>query len=199
MTAVARAELHRLATIRSGWLSVLVLTLFGLLLGTVDEASWALLVGLSAFALSVVGTAQHFPHRTAVLLYLGQPRRLTVLAGQVLAYALTATAVAAVSGVMVAVGATGTYVATLVAVPAMAAFGVASAAVVRRPIWVFLGGAGWLVFVEGLLGKLRAPLPFSAFLDGTAGDRAALLVLAGWTATALVAAGWGVGRDVTGE
>ncbi|RGC67161.1 hypothetical protein C5N14_20020 [Micromonospora sp. MW-13] len=199
MTAVLRGELHRLATIRSGRVSVLVLTGLGLFLGAFDEASWALLVGLSTFALSVVGTSQHFQHRTVVLLYLGQPHRLRTLAGQALAYALTALAVAALSGVVVVAGAADTYLATLVAVPVMAAFGVANATVVRRPTWLFLGWAGWLVFVEGLVGKLRAPLPFSAFLDGTAGERAGLLVLAGWTALALVVAGLTAGRDVTGE
>jgi hypothetical protein len=84
-------------------------------------------------------------------------------------------------------------------VPVMAVFGAANAVIVRRPTWLFLGYAGWFVFVEGLVGRLAAPLPFSALLSGGGGDQRSLLVAGCWAALALVGAAIAIRRDVTGD
>ncbi|MEU4565603.1 hypothetical protein [Micromonospora sp. NPDC023956] len=200
MTAVLRSELLRAVTLRSSVVTLTVLVATGLLFGTFEAGMWALLVGLGAFGIGVVGTTQHFQHRTAVLLHLGQPRRLRVLTGQAAAYVLIGLAVAALSGMTVLVGGkTDRYASALVAVPLMAVFGVATAAVVRRTTWLFLGSAGWFIFVEGLLGRLKLPLPFTTFLDGSTGDARALALFAGWTVLALAAAAVAVHRDLTGD
>jgi hypothetical protein len=200
VTAVLRSELYRALTLRSSVLSLAGVVALGLAFGWFSADMWALLVGLGAFAVGVVGTAQHVQHRTAVLLHLGQPHRLRALAGQVAAYVLIGLAVAALSGVSVlAGGKLDRYTAALVAVPVMAVFGVATAAVVRRTTWLFLGCAGWFVFVEGLLGRLKQPLPFTTFLDGSTGDGRALAIFVGWTALALVGAAVAVHRDLTGD
>jgi hypothetical protein len=99
--------------------------------------------------------------------------------------------------VLIATG--GQYRATLTAVPLAAIFGVANATVIRRPIWLLGGYAGWLLFVEGLIGKLESPLPFSSFPTAATGDPRHLLILLGWTVAALLAAVWSITRDLTGD
>ncbi|WP_275414729.1 AAA family ATPase [Plantactinospora mayteni] len=59
--------------------------------------------------------------------------------------------------------------------------------------------AGEIVFVEGLLGRLSAPLPFSAFLGAGGGDRTSLLIAAAWTALALAGAVLAIRRDLTAD
>ncbi|MDW5327903.1 hypothetical protein [Plantactinospora sp. KLBMP9567] len=198
MIALVRSELYRAATIRSSWVSIAVFGVLGALFGAVNVDAWALLAGMGAFGLAVLGVTQHFQHRTAVLLYLARPARLLTLLGQVVAGVIVAVGSAAVSGVTVlAKGDLTQYRNTLTLVPVMAVFGAANAAVVRRPTWLFLGYAGWFVFVEGLLGRLSAPLPFSAFLGAGGGDRTSLLIAAGWTLLALAAATIATRRDLT--
>jgi hypothetical protein len=98
---------------------------------------------------------------------------------------------------VLAAGETAQFRSTLVVVPLMALFGVANATVVRRPTWLLLGYAGWLIFVEGLIGKLEQPVPFSAFLAAGAGDRRSLLIVAAWTVLAMIGAAVAVRRDLT--
>ncbi|MEQ4300842.1 hypothetical protein ABNF97_05525 [Plantactinospora sp. B6F1] len=198
MIALLRSELYRTATIRSSWISIAVFSGLGAFFGTVNVDAWALLAGMGAFGLAVLGVTQHFQHRTAVLLYLARPNRLLTLLGQLVASVVVAVGFAAVSGVTVlAKGDLTQYRDTLTLVPVMAVFGAANAVVVRRPTWLLLGYAGWFVFVEGLLGRLTAPLPFSSFLAAGGGDRTGLLIAAAWTLLALLAAAITVHRDIT--
>jgi hypothetical protein len=99
-------------------------------------------------------------------------------------------AISAFSGLSQFAGTAGgdRYVATLTVVPLVALFGVANATVVRKPVWLLGGYAAWLIFVEGLIGKLESPLPFSSFLEAAGGDPLDLLTFAGWTVAALIAA-----------
>ncbi|MGX6606419.1 hypothetical protein ACWKSP_30470 [Micromonosporaceae bacterium Da 78-11] len=200
MIAILRSEIYRTLILRSGWVSIAGSIALGISFAFFDTAFWSLFAGLSAFGMAVVTTAQHYQHRTALLLFLGRPRRLGVLAAQCVSAAGLALALAAVSGLgVVRAGDAPEFRATLAVVPLMAVFGVANATVVRRPLWLFAGYAGWLVFVEGLLGRLEGPLPFAAFLEAAGGDRHYLLVFAGWTAAALLAAGFSISRDLNGD
>ena len=87
---------------------------------------------------------------------------------------------------------------TLTVIPIMAIFGAATAAIVRRPSWL-LGFAGWFVLVEGMIGQMKAALPFSAYLSGGAGERDSLLIAAGWAVLAFVGAVIAIRRDLTGD
>jgi hypothetical protein len=198
MIAVLRSELYRATTIRSSWVSMSVFAFLGLMLGFLSADMWALMAGLGAFGIAVMATAQHYQHRTAVLLFLGRPRRLTALTAQATAAAIIAIVVALASSfTVVSSGHTTQFRSTMTVVPLMALFGVANATVIRRPTWLFAGYAFWLIFVEGLIGKLEEPLPFSAFLIAGTGDTKYLLIFAGWTAAALVAAVIAIRRDLT--
>ena len=200
MIGVLRSELYRTLTIRSGWVSIAGSIALGTAFAWFDTAFWALFAGLSALGMAVVTTAQHYQHRTALLLFLGRPRRLQVLFVQCVSAAGLALIVAALSGLPTSSSGDGPeYRATLTVVPLMAVFGVANATVVRRPLWLFAGYAGWLVFVEGLIGHLEGPLPFAAFLEAAEGNTHYLLVFAAWTAGALVLAGIAITRDLTGD
>jgi hypothetical protein len=200
MIALIRSELYRVVTVRSSWLSLAIFGTLGLLFGAFDGGAWALLAGVAAFSLAVMQVAQHHQHRTAVLLHLARPRRTIVLLGQLVTGVFVAVAFAALSGAAVlATSELTRYRDTLVVVPVMAVFGAATAAIVRRPTWLFLGAAGWLIFVEGLIGRMDAPLPFSAFLDAGNGDLRSLLIFAGWTALAVVGAVVATRRDLTGD
>ncbi|MBF9127606.1 hypothetical protein I0C86_01130 [Plantactinospora sp. S1510] len=195
-----RSELYRVATIRSSWVSILVFGVVGLLLGAVNSDAWALLVGMGAYGLSAMIVSQHYQHRTAVLLYLAKPRRVVVLVGQVVTAVIVTVGVVAVSGLTVALnGDPNRYGNLLATLPVVAVFGAATAAIVRRSTWLFLGAACWFVFVEGLVGRLRAPLPFSTFLGAGAGDPRSLVIAGGWTVMAVVVAMVAVGRDHTGN
>jgi hypothetical protein len=200
MIAVLRSELYRTLTVLSSWVSMSASLALGLLFSWFSEEFWSLFAGLGAFGVAVVVTGQHYQHRTAVLLYLGQPRRLRALAAQCLSAALFATLLAAVSGLnLFSAGESGQYFATLSVVPLIAFFGVATTTVVRKPVWLFAGFAGWLLFVEGLIGRLEGSLPFSSFLQAATGDSQQLAIFAGWTAAALLGAAWAVRRDLTGD
>ena len=203
MIRVLRSELYRTLSIRSSWVSIAATIALGLLFGTFSVDFWALFAGLGAFAIASMTTAQHYQHRTALLLFLGEPHRLRTLAAQCVAAAVVTTVTAALSGLVVlGTGGTGDneqFRATLTAVPILAVFSVAVATVVRRPTWLLAGAVAWLIFVEGLIGKLRYPLPFSAYLTASTGKSANLLIFAAWTAAALIAAALTIRRDVTGD
>jgi hypothetical protein len=70
---------------------------------------------------------------------------------------------------------------------------------VRRPTWLLIGSMVWLLFAEGVVGKLNSPLPFSSYLNASTGDHKQLLIFLAWTAGALVVAGWSVNRDLSGD
>jgi len=198
--ALVRSEVYRLATIRSSWVSMALFAALGMLFGLLSADMWALLAGVGAFGLAVMAVCQHHQHGTAVLLHLARPRRTLVLAGQLVTVVLVTTAFAAVSGLLVLMGGEATqYGNTLLVVPVMAVFGAANAAVLRRSTYLFIGYSAWFVFIEGLLGKLAAPLPFSAYLLASAGESDSMLILVGWSLLALVAAGIAIHRDVAGD
>ena len=200
MITVLRSELYRTLTIRSSWVSMGVAGAVGLVFGWFSDDFWALFAGLGAFGVAVVIASQHYQHRTAVLLFLGQPRRLRALAAQCLVAVVLTLVITAVSGLTQFTTSSGNrYVATLTVVPLVALFGVANATVIRKPVWLLGGYAGWLIFVEGLIGKLESPLPFSSFLEAATGDPNDLLTFAGWTAGALLLAAWSIRRDLTTE
>jgi len=200
VTAVLRSELYRWATIRSSWILMGLFALLGALLGWFSADLWALLAGLGAFAIAVLGTAQHYQHSTVVLLHLGQPHRLTGLAAQAIAAASVAVLLAAVSGTTVlATGKFTQFGSTLAVVPLMAVFGVANATVIRRPAGLLLGYAAWLLFVEALIGGLKKPLPFTTFLDAGTGNRRSLLIFTGWTLLTITIALVAVRRDLTSD
>ena len=203
MIRVLRSELYRTLSIRSNWVSIAATIALGFLFGTFSVDFWALFAGLGAFAIASMTTAQHYQHRTAILLFLGEPHRLRTLAAQCVAAAAVTTATAALSGlVLLATGGDGDsrqFRATLTAVPVLAVFSVAVATVVRRPTWLLVGAVAWVLFVEGLIGKLRYPLPFSTYLTASTGRSAHLLIFAAWTAAALAAAAFTVRRDLTGD
>jgi hypothetical protein len=197
VTAVLRSELRRTLMIRSSWISIALTVAVGLTFGVFSVDFWSLFAGLGAFGIAATTTAQHYQHRTAILLFLGRPNRLGTLAAQCVAAAVVTTATAAVSGLTVATEpGFGT---TLLVVPLITFFGVAVATVVRRPTWLLIGSMVWLLFGEGLIGKLKAPLPFSAYLDASTGDHQRLLVFVAWTAGALAVAGYSINRDLTGD
>jgi hypothetical protein len=198
--SVLRSELYRTMTVRSSWLAMFASLVLGLSFGWFSVDFWTLFAGMAAFGVAVVTTAQHYQHRTAVLLFLGQPRRWRALAAQCLMAVLITTTLTVVSGVSVLIGGDWQqYLATVLVVPLMAVFGVANATVVRHPTWLFTGYFAWLLFVELLIGKMGKPLPFSSFLSAATGHPQHLWAVAAWTLIALVAAGWSIRRDLTAD
>lgn len=200
MIRVVLSELYRTLTVRSAWLSMTCYATLGIATGWFSEEFWALFISIGAFAVTAVTTAQHYQHRTAVLLFLGQPHRLVVLAAQCLVGAVLALVTAAVSGIIVVGQGDGNvFRYTLMAVPLIAVFGVANATLVRRPTWLFAGWALWMIAVEGVIGKFQSRLPLSSMLIGASGNPAYLLAFAIWTALFLAAAMWSIRRDLSGS
>ncbi|MEV6599170.1 hypothetical protein AB0M36_20270 [Actinoplanes sp. NPDC051346] len=198
MIAVLRSELYRSLTVRSSWVSLTGFALVAALTGWFSEDFWSLFAGLGAFGLAVMLTAQHYQHRTAVLVFLGQPHRLRALAAQCVVAIVLGLLLAAVSGIpIVLMGSAAQYSSTLTVVPLIAVFGVANATIVRRPLWLLAGYLGWVLFVEGLFGRLQEPLPFTSFLFASAGRTEFVLALLAWTAAALPPAAWCIRRDLT--
>jgi hypothetical protein len=196
MTGVLRSELTRTLMIRSSWVSIAATVALGITFGVFSVDFWTLFCGMGAFGLAVMTTGQHYQHRTAMLLMLGEPHRWRLLAGQCVAASIVATATTALSGLPLASGEGAQWRLTTLLTPLMAVFGVAIATLVRRPTWALTGAIAWLLFVEGLIGKLRAPLPFSAYLNGSGGDRHHLAVFLLWTAATLAGAAWVIRRDL---
>ncbi|MEH1016257.1 hypothetical protein V6U90_24510 [Micromonospora sp. CPCC 206060] len=200
MTALVRGELYRVATIRSSWISTAVLGALTMMLGWLSVDMWKLLVGVGAIGLATMQTAQHYQHQTAVLLHLGRPHRVLVLVAQLIASVIVTVAFAALSGVTVlGKGHVEQYRDVLVVVPLMAVFAAAAAAILRRPMWLFLASGAWFIIIEGLISSLEKPLPFTAFLQASAGDRLHLLIFAGWATLAVVGAAVAIHRDLVGE
>jgi hypothetical protein len=200
MIAVIRSELYRLATTRSSALSLSAFSIFGASLSVFGADFWALLAGVGAFGFGVTGVSQHYQHRTAVLLCLARPQRVSVLAGQLITTFVLSLGLTAVSGLIVPILWNWKwYLVTLMVAPLMAVFGAAAAAIVRRATFLFVGCTAWIVFVEAMYGKLREPLPFSTYLDAASGDMNKLLLLLGWTLAAIAGAAFAVRRDLSGD
>ncbi|MEV4637467.1 hypothetical protein AB0J80_08965 [Actinoplanes sp. NPDC049548] len=200
MTALLRSELYRSVTVVSSWVSLAGFGCLAAVTGWFSEEFWSLLAGLGAFGMAIMVTAQHYQHRTALLLFLGRPQRLRVLAVQCVVAAVLGVVLVAVSGIPVLMaGQARWYVATLAVAPLMATYGVANVTVVRRPLWLLAGYLGWLVFAEGMIGRFEEPLPFSSFLAAAGGSGKGLLILLGWTAAALPVAAWSIRRDLAGD
>ncbi|MET0422288.1 MAG: hypothetical protein ABW046_00340 [Actinoplanes sp.] len=200
MIALLRSELYRTTTLRSSWLSMACFAALGIGTGWFSEQFWTVFTAAGAFAVAAVTTAQHYQYRTAVLLFLGVPNRVVVLAAQCLVAALLAEVTAAASGLFVlGAGEADIYRTTLIAVPLIAVFGVANATVVRRPTWLFAGYGGWFIAVEGVLGKFQSRLPISSMLIGASGNTRYLLAFIGWTVLALAGAIWSIRRDLSSD
>lgn len=199
MIDVLRSELYRSVTIRSSWISLAGFAALAALAGWFSEEFWMLFAGLGAFGIAVMITAQHYQHRTVILVFLGRPYRLRVLAAQCLVAILYALVLAAISGVAVASsGFLARYLSTLAVVPLIAIFGVSNATIVRRPLWLLAGYLGWFIFAEGLIGRLEEPLPFTSFLYAATGDSTFRWALLAWTAASLPVAAWSIRRDMSG-
>ncbi|MFF5082843.1 hypothetical protein ACFY36_37870 [Actinoplanes sp. NPDC000266] len=200
MIAVIRSELYRTLSIRSSWVSLAGTIALAMVFGFLSADFWSLFAGLGAFGIAVVTTSAHYQHRTAVLLFLGRPRRLTVLAGQCVSAVLIAVALAVISGFSFIGGQEmKQFTGTLIAVPMIALFGVANATLVRRPLWLFVGYISFITFVEGLLGQLKDPWPFTSFLDAASGKPEGLLKFTLWTVLAMAGAVWSIRRDLSGD
>jgi hypothetical protein len=199
MIAVLRSELYRVLTIRSSWVTLALATAAAAMFGFLGPDSWAMLAGLGAFAVAAIVTTSNYQHGTVVLLYLGEPRRLRALAAQALVGVVLATVPAALSGLFALGVATDRYTATMVVVPLMALFGVANAVIIRHTTWLLAGWGAWLVFVEGVIGKLEEPLPFTAYLRAGSGETHFIWIFSAWTAAALLLAVVLVRRDVTAD
>ena len=200
MIAVVRSELHRLSTVRSSAMSLSVFTAAGVLLSMIGSDFWALLAGVGAFGFGATGIAQHYQHRTAVLLYLARPQRIRVLLGQFVTAVIVSLGFTVVSGLLVLLqGNRERFLITVAVVPFMALLGAAGAAIARSATYLFVGFATWVLFVEAMYGKMQEPLPFSAYLDAASGDARRLVILAGWTLAALIGAGFAIHRDLTGD
>ncbi|HEX5201563.1 hypothetical protein ACFQS1_17735 [Paractinoplanes rhizophilus] len=195
-----RAELYRMATIRSSWVSIALFGFVAAAFGVLDANWWALFAGVGAFGISVLTVAQHYQHRTIALLYLARPQRLPVLFAQVLTTVAVGWVLAALSGITALLRwGGGTYRHTLIVVPVMAVFGAAAAAIVRRASWLLIGFAVWIVVVEGLIGKLDGELPISAYLDAARGDMFGLEVFIFWAVATLAAAVPFLNRDLSSD
>jgi ABC-2 type transport system ATP-binding protein len=200
MIAVAQNELYRLRTVRAWWLTLPAAVALCLTAGMIDQTLWTFVVGAVVFLVGVVGTAQHYQHGTAILLFLARPQRLTVLLGHTLVYAALGAAVAAITGLgLVARQEWSTYGATIGGACLLAAFAVANAAIVRRPVWIISGYGSWLLVGELLLGQLQMPGPFTGYLAASVEGPASLLILAAWTTLAMLVAARAVERDVPEE
>jgi hypothetical protein len=200
MTEVIRAELYRMYTLRSWRLALPAAALICLLAGLADTGAWTFLVGTMVFLLGVVGGAQHYQHRTAILLFLARPKRLTVLAGQAVAYGLVGGAFAGLTGVgALANGDFAQYAFTGIAAALMTVFAVANAAILRRPVWIIIGYGLWFVIVELLIFQGEFPGPFMGYLAVMISEPMKLLALVFWTVVSLAVAVRAIARDVTGS
>lgn len=200
MIATLRSELHRTLTVPSSWGSMAGAALVGLSFSWFSVDFWSLFAALGVFGIAVIKTTQHYQHRTAVLLFLGQPRRLRALAAQCVTAVLLGLATVLVSGLAVLPGKEWTqYFGTLAATPLLALFGVASATLIRRPIFLFIGFGSWFVFVEGLIFRYQQPLPFTTLIQAAGGHPKGLLLFTAYTVVALIVAGWAIRRDLSND
>lgn len=200
MIAVVRSELYRSVSIRSSWLALIGYTFMAALFGWFSKEAWSLFAGLGAFGIAVTVTAQHYQHRTMVLVFLNQPYRWRVLIAQCFSAVVFGTVLAAVSGLPVLLDESAThYRSTVLVAPVMAVFGTLCTTVVRHPMWLLGGVFAWLLFAEGLINRMDNGLPFAAFALASGGHPTALAVLLGWTAAAIPVALWAVHRDLSSD
>ncbi|GAA2847594.1 hypothetical protein Acy02nite_03030 [Actinoplanes cyaneus] len=205
MSSLIRAELYRMATIRSSWVSLALFGAVAAAAGVWDKSWWVLFAGIGAFGISVLTVTQHYQHRTIALLYVARPRRFQVLLAQVVTTMLVAEMLAVFSGLPVWFRwSHQTYTQTLFVIPVMAAFGAGLAATVRRSAWLLSGFGVWFVIVEGIAGGLKWPLPMTSYLnasrsDGLGGDAFALEIFVFWAVTSLAVAAVALRRDLTGD
>ncbi|GAA0420790.1 hypothetical protein Aca07nite_11290 [Actinoplanes capillaceus] len=200
MIAVLRSELYRTATVRSSILALIVFGIVAATAGYLSDSFWALFAGIGTFGIAVMVTCQHYQHRTAMLLFLGEPNRLKILAAQSLVAMLLGVLLVGVSGIaVVASGEPERYLSTLAVSPLLAIFGVANATIVRRPLWLIAGWLAWLLFVEGIIYNLEGDMIFSAFLAAASGNTRGLLWVSIWTAASLPIAAWSIRRDLAGD
>ena len=209
MITLVRSELHRTATIRSSWASIILFGAVAAAFGVLEAYWWALFAGIGTFAIAVLTVTQHYQHRTITLLYLARPKRSVVLIAQVLTAVLIAVTVTALSGITVLAGHSSrayqsniqAYQNTLLVVPVMAVLGAALAVIVRRSTWIFTGFGLWVIIVEGMIGQLKWPLPISAFLDATKDqpDPFSLMIFSFWTLAALALAVPMLARDLNSD
>jgi ABC-2 type transport system permease protein len=165
MTALVSAELLKLRTTRTAWVTLAAVTLLSVLFafalvtlsgtqGNPPLDAMAMeymlrgpgkIIGGAMALLGLLGAAGEFRHRTAVPTFLGEPRRQRVLAAKLLAYGLAAVAFAlVVLGVTVAAGipmllADGVPVRLLASGPLLAVVGVVGVAVLYGVLGVALG------------------------------------------------------------
>ena len=200
MIAVLRSDLYRSVSIRSSWLALIGFAFMAALFGWFSKEAWSLFAGIGAFGIAVTVTAQHYQHRTAVLVFLSQPHRWRVLIAQCLVAAVLGTTLAAVSGLPVLLDESAAhYASTVLVAPVMAVFGALCTTVVRHPMWLLGGLFAWLLFAEGLINRMENGLPFDAFALASAGNTKALLFLLAWTAAAVPVAVWAIHRDLAGD
>jgi hypothetical protein len=200
MSTVLKTELYRLRTVRLWQLSLAGALVAAVAAAFMQADGWICVVAGATFGFGVVAGTQHYQHRTAVLMFLAQPRRWPLLAGQALTYAVAFTALAAVTGLPLLGRQPDDYVGTVVATPFLAVLAVALAAILRRPIWILAGAFGWFVVVEVLIGRLQLPGPFTGYLLAAAQkDLKMLVALVGWTVLAVGVAVRAIGRDLAGE
>ena len=200
MIAVVRSELYRSVSIMSSWLALIGFAFMAALFGWFSKEVWSLFAGLGAFGIAVTVTAQHFQHRTMVLVLLNHPHRWRVLVAQCVSAALLGTVLAAVSGVAVLFeGSSAHYRSTVLVAPVMAVFGTLCTTVVRHPMWLLGGVFAWLLFAEGLINRMSIGLPFASFALASGGNVKALLVLLAWTGAAIPVALWATYRDLSSD
>jgi hypothetical protein len=202
MRRLILSQLHRLATIRSSWLSILVFAVLATSFGILEPYWWALFVGIGTFGIAVLTVAQHYQHHTVTLLYLAHPKRLPVLVALVLTTVGTTLVFAALTGIPVLFqdgNAHAMYKRTLLVVPLMAVFGTAVAAIVRRSSWIFYGFALWFLLIEGLAGQLKWPLSISSYLEAARGVPLGRFFFTGWAVLTLAAATLTLFRDLNSD
>ncbi|WP_433795211.1 hypothetical protein [Actinoplanes sp. CA-252034] len=200
MIAVVRSELYRSVSIISSWLALIGFAFVAALVGWFSKEAWSLFAGIGAFGIAVTVTAQHYQHRTMVLVLLNHPHRWRVLVAQCVSAAVLGTVLAAVSGVAVLLDDNAAhYRSTVLVAPVMAVFGTLCTAVVKHPMWLLGGVFAWLLFAEGLINRMEIGLPFASFAMASAGNVKALLFLLAWTGAAIPVAVWSVYRDVTSD
>jgi hypothetical protein len=200
MIAVVRSELYRSVSIMSSWLALIGFAFMAALFGWFSREAWSLFAGVGAFGIAVTVTAQHFQHRTMVLVYLNHPHRWRVLIAQCVSAAFLGTLLAAVSGVAVLIDDSAAhYRSTVLVAPVMAVFGTLCTTVVKRPMWLLGGVFAWLLFAEAVINKMGIGLPFASFAMASGGNTKALLYLLAWTAAAIPVAVWAIHRDLAGD
>jgi hypothetical protein len=200
MIAVVRSELYRSVSIRSSWLALLGFAFMAALFGWFSKELWSMFAGVGAFGIAVTVTAQHYQHRTGVLVFLNHPHRWRVLIAQCVSAAVLGTVLAAVSGVAVLLDDNAAhYRSTVLVAPVMAVFGTLCTIVVPHPMWLLGGVFAWFLFAEALINRMANGLPFAAFALASGGNVKALLVLLAWTAAAIPIAVWAIHRDLAGD